>query len=174
MSSNYCALKKLTNVDDAFRYMAGEYYLPGDSASEFSILNDESFPKYFLSNAISVIAQLYDKGYTEKRIDSSISMDKNGFVDVGFLAFPFMLWSKKLQAFYCHHFDTDYEDVTDEEFCEALSELIDAYDLPAIMQKAKMIVKAKRKELSKDFDDVLVKLCLKLGVGLRRLDFDEV
>ena len=101
-------------------------------------------------------------------------MDKNGFVDVGFLAFPFMLWSKKLQAFYCHHFDTDYEDVTDEEFCEALSELIDAYDLPAIMQKAKMIVKAKRKELSKDFDDVLVKLCLKHGVGLRRLDFDEV
>ena len=151
MSSNYCALKKLTNVDDAFRYMAGEYYQPGDSASEFSILNDESFPKYFL-----------------------ISMDKNGFVDVGFLAFPFMLWSKKLQAFYCHHFDTDYEDVTDEEFCEALSELIDAYDLPAIMQKAKMIVKAKRKELSKDFDDVLVKLCLKHGVGLRRLDFDEV
>lgn len=69
MSSNYCALKKLTNVDDAFRYMAGEYYLPGDSACEFSILNDESFPKYFLSNAISVIAQLYDKGYTEKRID---------------------------------------------------------------------------------------------------------
>ena len=64
--------------------------------------------------------------------------------------------------------------MTDEEFCESLSELIDAYDLPAIMQKAKMIVKAKRKELSKDFDDVLVKLCLKHGVGLRRLDFDEV
>ena len=39
MSSNYCALKKLTNVDDTFRYMAGEYYLPGDSASEFSILS---------------------------------------------------------------------------------------------------------------------------------------
>ena len=174
MSSNYCALKKLANVDDAFRYMAGEYYLPGDSACEFSILNDESFPMYFLSNAISVIAQLYDKGYTEKRIDSYISMDKNGFVDVGFLAFPFMLWSKKLGAFYCFHFDTAYDDVTDEEFCEALSELIDAYNLPAIMQKAKIIVKVKRKELSKDFDDVLVKLCIKHGVGFRRLDVDEV
>ena len=147
--------------------------MPKDSTCcQFSILDDESFPDYFLYNAIIVIVDLIEEGCSDNVIDTYISLNKDGVVDAGLLAFPFLLWSKKQNAFYCFHFDTDKYDVTDDEFCEAYSELIDAYHLRAIMKKAKRIVMKRKDKVCMDFDGERARFNHMYSLPARTLDVD--
>ena len=170
---NYCALRKFTDLNEAVSYMSGLYIPFYDyQRCAFSILDDESFPRYVLYNAFCLVDAERKEGHTDIQIDASLSMDKDGAVHPMFFT-PFLLWSKKLGAFYCFHFDTDIKDVSDDEFCEAYSDLIDAYDFPAIMRAAKVIATKRKEKLDRDFDCEIARLREIFGVVIRRLDCDE-
>ena len=169
-SNNYCALKKLNNVDDAFSYMAGEYYHEKETPCQFSILDDDTFPKYILFNAISLIDDVMMGNEKEETLALDIPDDFDGMVTPNLLAYPFLLWSKKLNAFYCFHFDVDMTDVGDEEFCEAYTNLIKAYDFAAIVKKAKEIMANWKVELSKNHTHAFREIYSKYGVGFRKFD----
>lgn len=154
-------LKKLTNADDAFCYMSGEYASRGNKFCEFSILEDISFPNYVFTNALYLIKD----GITEehKELGLDLNFDKDGFVTPCLLGFPFMLWSKKLKAFYCFHFDTDLDDTSDEVFWENYKQLIEAYDFRSIVKDVKQVLN--------EFNEMRIAIDDK--VGFRKLLLDE-
>lgn len=173
-SKNYCVLRKFLTVDEAFRYMAGEYVVEEDSVgATVSLLDDTVFPNYVFTNAVSLIGGGMSGLMKEEELLLSLPEDFDGDVTPHLLGFPFLLWSKKLGAFYCFHYDPDLDDVSDEDFCKAYQELVDVYDFPWIIKRAKEVMKNRETEFKIHPLQTLDEIYLEYGVGMRKIKGDD-
>lgn len=173
-SKNYCVLKKFLTVDEAFRYMAGEYVVEEDSVgATVSLLDDIVFPNYVFTNAVSLIGGGISGLMKEEELLLSLPEDFDGDVTPHLLGFPFLLWSKKLGAFYGFHYDPDLDDVSDEEFCKAYQELVEAYDFPGIIVRAKEVMRNRETEFKNHPLQTLDTIYLEYGVGMRKIKGDD-
>lgn len=164
---SYCALHKFKSADEAFRFMSGDYWIDGKGS--FCILDDDTFPRFILGHAILVIYSYMQGDLTENDCKETIKLDTDGTVTTGLLDEPFLLWSKRLGAFYGYHYDTEeIGDVTDEEFAENYKELIKAYDLEKIIQKA-LLVAHQNKTAFMGNEKEMARLLKRYGLTMRKL-----
>ena len=172
-NKNYCVLKKQTNVDDVFSYMAGEYCNYKPVFCEFSILDDSTFPSYILLNAIEILRSVMVGLEKEDNLAVDLPDDFDGEVTPNLLGHPFLLWSKKIHTFFCFHFDTEKGDVSDEEFCDNYETLIHAYDFPTIIKEAKGIAERYKDKFTQENIDKLSSIYRRYGVGLRKISKED-
>lgn len=160
-------LKKCKSPQNAFECMHGMFCVTDDYGT-FGVYDDSSFGKYILLNCIETLYSHLLNGSTAKELSFSLSTNVEGKMTPILLGDPFLLYSEKLQAYYCFHSDSDINDVSDEEFVEAFTELILTYDFESIVVEALRIVSQTIERFKKDPMKESMRVYFDTGRGLFR------
>lgn len=137
---NHCVLMKFDTPEDAFRYMGGIFHT--EDHGDFGIFDDDSFPDYIVFNAVNYIGDYLRGSISDKKLHLALATDIDDTMTSDLLGSPFLLYSKKLAAYYGFHFDSDLMDVLDEDFAQYYMELIAAYDFTALVKSATNMIKS--------------------------------
>lgn len=73
------ALRKCSTTAEAFSLMAGEYWI-GDGVGGFAILDDDTFGKYILANAVDIIYTHMVEKLSEEELMMRLATDIDGVV----------------------------------------------------------------------------------------------
>ncbi len=149
---------KFQAPEDAFRYMGGIFHT--EEYGDFGIFDDDSFPDYIVFNAVNYIGDYLRGSISDKELYLALATDIDDTMTSDLLGFPFLLYSKKLEAYYGFHFDSDLMDVLDEDFAQYYMELVKEYDFTALVKSATNMIKSdvSYRKNPKKFDALLTKI----------------
>lgn len=133
-------LRKCSTAAEAFSLMAGEYWI-GEGVGGFAILDDDTFGKYILANAVDIIYTHLVEKLSKEELMLRLATDVKGVVSDALLGYPFILFSAKLGGYYyCYHYDPELNTVPDRKYEEAYTELIGSFDYQGIVCEALKIM----------------------------------
>ena len=132
-------LRKCSTAAEAFSIMAGEYWI-GEGDGGFAILDDDTFGKYILANAVDIIYTHMVEKLSEEELLLRVATDVKGVVCDALLGYPFLLYSVKLQAYYCYHYDPELNTVSDRKYEKVYTELLVSFDFQGIVCEALKIM----------------------------------
>lgn len=150
-------LRKCSTVTEAFSLMAGEYWI-GEGIGGFAILDDDTFGKYILANAVDIIYTHMVEKLSKEELMLRLATNIDGVVCDTLLGFPFILYSAKLGAYYCYHYDPDLNTVSDRKYEEAYTELILEFDFQGIVCEALKIMAESVEDIRKNGDGAIVRI----------------
>ena len=149
-------LHKCSTTVQAFELMEGSYWLGDvDEAGCFSVLTDNTFPGYIRMNAIEIILGCMKEGLGKKELASYLSTDINGVVRDSLLGQPFILYSLKLGAYYCFHFDSNLTNVSDRVY---VRNYIEGFDFPKIVSEGLGVVAKYADEIREDRQEAIIRI----------------
>ena len=150
-------LRKCSTAAEAFSLMAGEYWI-GEGDGGFAILDDDTFGRYILANAIDIIYTHMVEKLSKEELMLRLATDVKGVVCDALLGYPFLLYSVKLQAYYCYHYDPELNTVSDRKYEKAYTELIRTFDFQGIVCEALKIMAESVEDIRKNGDGAIVRI----------------
>lgn len=159
MEEKISMLHKCSTTVQAFELMEGSYWLGDvDSAGCFSVLTDNTFPGYIRMNAIEIILGCMKEGLSKNELASYLSTDINGVVRDSLLGQPFILYSLKLGAYYCFHFDSNLTNVSDRVYVRNYIDLIKGFDFPTIVSESLGVVAKYADEIRENRQEAIIRI----------------
>lgn len=74
------------------------------------------------------------------------------------LGYPFLLYSAKLQAYYCYHYDPELNTASDRKYEKAYTELIRTFDFQGIVCKALKIKAESVEDIRENGDEAIMRV----------------